>query len=558
MSELNFDNSEYTETIRRLDKFVESSSKDQISRNFIRELKDGVFAGDPDLRIYNLESILARNSGDEFLKLQLEFARSLPDKERSWLIERIPKGAWVEFEIETYWNGNSIKAIQNMEKLLGQEGVWVLDTDNIDEVPQDIEGLKAAPKLSKEEAKKEFEVNFPKGPTVITTVKGLIEAEPIQGFGGIRIIDDKGEQVAIDQRDVRSFALIGVDVKAAKRRPNEIYPDRVVRVLDNASNDWVDGTVLERALADQLRVKLSRPVKTSSILGVSSTVDMLTVNIGIPPDYEFRKELPEIGSSDIETKPWLFENIDFNLDGKTNLDKVPEVFRRGNLVIANGKIFEVGKVSSQGFAQMSNIGNSIYDKPEIVYWSEMEELPELLTNSSLSPEIVDYESKIKNSRILISTRELGYKSGYGDNVIVAVEGIYNIDNTLQVLLKSLPVFEGSKANIAPFIYKPVSLEEFNRWNQEGLIQISGTNVVSELKEKFPERFSDILKYLDKNDGSVVAVITMIDGRVDNGSINLASLPFGIWKVFGAGNAPHLYSLDEIADIKPYDWLSELW
>lgn len=541
---------------------VESHEK-ELLKHFV----GNVFYGDPDLRIYNLEGFLEQVGEEKAIELQRKFVAELTERERNQLVERIPKGTKVELEVEKYWNGNSPHAKAQMKGLIERFGLFAPNEG--ESLPDDIEiesrmklsedeaewFMANSTQLSDEEAKEFVEEVFPEGEKTRNIVRGTVQAEPIQGYGGMRLITEDGEMIGEGTEDVVGFVLTGVDKEQAKRRPREIYHDRRVRVLEPYTNTWREGTIDDKLFADQIRVNLTEPVSKKSILNIERSVEFIDAWIGKPPDYEPTEELPEIGSSSIETEPWMYETIQFDLEANgATIEKVPEVFRPGNLISFQDEIFEVGRVSSQGAVEMREIGRppDLIDW-NIANWTEIEDLPHSLTDEGLPPEIVVAAKNITGSRVRVNTRDLGYQGG--KEVITAVNGVYNIDGSPKVLLQALPVWQGRHGNKPDFSYKAVGWSDFNRLREEGTIEVSDPDITRELRERFPRRFEDILKLLDKT-GSVSCNLLTKDGRTDKGSVSLSSLPYGVWKVWEPGGKPELIPLEDIEDIEAYDFWAQ--
>jgi len=528
-------------------------SVEQSDRDLLNFYVSNVFYGDPELRTYSLESFIERAGEEKAMELQHKFVAELTERERHQLVERIPKGVKVELEVEKYWNGNSPYATELMRDIVERFGLYALESGEA--LPDDIENTM---KLSDEEAKELMGQEFPVGERIRNTVRGTVQAEPIQGYGGLRLLTEDKEMIGEVTHDVVNFVLTGVDREEAKRRPREIYYDRQVKVLEPYTNTWQEGTIEGILLADSLRVRLANPVPKPTILNIDKRVEFVDIWIGKPSDYEPTVELPEVGTASVENEPWLYETIQFDLEAQSPpLEKVPEVFGPGNLIRFGGEVLEVRRVSSQGMVEVKDI-----NKPpgirgwDTINWIELDELPQILTDEGLAPEVVEAASNIRGARVKVNTKDLGYTDGEGKDVIIAVKGVYNIDGSPKVLLQALPVWLGRYGNKPEFSYKTLDWSDFNRLQEEGTMEVSAPDITYELREKFPNRFEDILKYLDEDDGTATCNLRLKVGRIDNGNVSFSSLPYGIWNVWEPSGKPELIPLEDIEDIEPYDFWAQ--
>lgn len=540
-------------------KSIESLNISGKDKELLKLYVSNVFFGDPDLKGYSIEYFLeqcAAKEKEENLssntvakRLQEQFSSSLSEIERSTLLEQAPKGSQIEMLVEFYENGNSPSSVNIWREIIAKSGLFTQAPGM--ELPQTVEELGNLNKVDDAEVDVLFKRATTNGRKITNTIKGTIEAEPIQGYGGFRIqLDESGESTSIVKGDVLSFSIFGFNKDMARRRERELYPDRLVNVWSPEDNNWHMGKVVDRTPADTLSVELTEPFSVTTILNINKRQTLVEVNIGKPQDYNLHDNapFPELGSSSFEIHPWLYSNIDLTLEAVDPPGGKSPIFRPGNIIrLSGGNIGLVKRVSNQGFAEVTGLDGP--NTSETVHWIEMsnEQMPEVLEKME--------ENALVGARVVLDcsdSPQLVKVSASKNNLILRIKGVYQINDEAHYLLEALPCWLGArKANIPNFRFLPVPVNTFNELRNLDVIRVNETiDVTQELRTKFPKAFPKILNLLEE-DGSVVCKIELNDGRKESEqALYFSCLPFGVWVCFDSYSKPELIPASEIKKINP--------
>lgn len=540
---------------------------------------------DQSLRNYGYESFekLCKTQNVDPINLQEQFMTLLPRKEIQRLFTQVSKGLKVRVHSTLYHDGSSPSHIDKMRKIIEKSGINVENDDG------------TYRKLQQEVTAGILNSDFTnQKPVFSNTQEGIVVAEELQGYSiGVRILGENGEDQDIPTDDVDHFVITGNDKELAKRRPREIYPGKQIGVWVEELQQWVPALVDKKTLRDSLQVRLNHPISIPDDFGSLRQLTLLEVNIGFTDitrstaARETTSSLPELGSGDFETKPWLFESIDVTGERtESPYIEVPQQFRPGKLVqFSDGRIGKVQRTSTQGFCEIDSGG-----RPKEFKWAttneshwptklpiEVDDNSKLLTNCRvrlqkrhLNPptraaqigekskpkdkqdveRLLDFMSKPENKKLLESLPK-------PEEFIVKVAGVFIVGEIKQVVLESLPVTSGNGANKLDQKFYTMPVEQFNTLREQGKISVSPHEVSKELRQRFPQIYDDIVKKMTKF-GDIWATIQTKNGKT-YATAYLHSLPFGIWlppDEHDIGGKPQLVPLEQIASITNVATLTE--
>lgn len=545
-------------------------------------LIDHVFSGQPELRTYAFETFMemcsaevsdsSNNEKPLHVRIQEQIYGRLTQEEIRELAARLPKGLTVKVESTLFYDGSSPIATRFNRALVGQHGLS----------EEDHEAELGYRDLSKGEVDNVLSSELSEKPLFIDTVEGVIEAEPIQGYGGIRIRTDKGEIQRIGLQDITAFIITGIssDRSDLQRRPRELYPDRIVWIQDE-TGQWRKGKITSRFgsistgfIADLANVELDVPIEEITALDTPRKVNEAKVYIGKPMDYEPTDIPPELGHSEFEMQAWRFENITLdepNTETTNHIEKVPEQYRSGNLVrFPDGTITRVGHSSTQGRCQLIGLKGAEdvsevewiridQDKePQVLRKIEDENYARLVgrrikftmgkqgeKEQRLRASIQTQQDSILNalSRYAI---KLATQFRQAPEMILRVDGVYNIDGLPNVVIEALPVNIGTRANNPGKRFFTYPITSYERLKELRFVEESQADGYLHLQAKFPSVADEVLSVI-RDDGNVNCRFSLKSGETHSyGYANFATLPFGIYTTVGDDREPILIRLEDIS------------
>jgi hypothetical protein len=534
----------------------------------------------------------------------IEQASSVEQQLAKIFLNERERGIALQLLNDVYLNPDSQKAQQAIRELLQKSKFSISETGAVSPAVDFEQLQKKLQQILTPEQKRNFFSNLPKGAEVKVTYKdlplddddemkdakgemheltGAVVAEPVQGYSmGPRIREKTdmvyettavlGEHVEAEdmlpdtqrpptevslhqkifvdydlyEQEVTEFVITDFIEELAVRRSRELYSGRPLFIWSHTHNTWMRGIVENRSLGDMVTVKFEGPLVKKNALGIEQTTETLDIPIGDVSVRDFIGEstLPEIGVSDFEQQPWLFENI--RLDGDELLppyQSIPAEFRPGALIEFPDHTIAIVERSSgsSGYAYISDKGNLLGRN---LLWSALqdEEMPTLIQEAP-----GEFAQLMKDRRVLINIDDEQYVMKVKSVTLTPEDGY-------KLILEALPVFLRFNANMLPQRFYAFELPDFN---QKEVATDQGPGVrVEELKKKFPDQFEQLMNALNTR-GSIHCQLTLVDGSKSSGSVYFHTLPYGIWaSIHETEDDDGELSFIELEDVETIDGIEE--